>query len=119
MQLDQIASATLEHLFGRLLRRVLAAAALAIFAIVAVYQGSVAGTVALQAQYGAITAHLILCVVYAALALAALIAFWIMGRKPAAVRTPALMQPRDMQIAMLVEAVMLGYSLARKGDRTR
>ena len=119
MQIDQIASLAIGHLVGRLLRRVLVAAALAIFAIVAVYQGSVAGTLALQAQYGAIVAHLILCAIYAVLALAALTAFLVMGRKPAAARAPALMQPREMQVAMLVEAVMLGYAMARKGDRAR
>jgi hypothetical protein len=32
---------------------------------------------------------------------------------------PALSTQRDMRIAMLVEAVMLGYALARKGARTR
>ena len=30
---------------------------------------------------------------------------------------PALNTQRNMQIAMLVEAVMLGYALARKGTR--
>jgi hypothetical protein len=31
--------------------------------------------------------------------------------------TPALAQGREMQIAMLIEAVMLGYTLARKSGR--
>lgn len=119
MRLDHIASSAVEHLFGRLLRRVLIFAALALFVLIAVYQGSVAGILALQVEYGAIYAHLIFAAGYAALAGVALVTLWIMGRKPAAKAASALSQPREMQIAMLVEAVMLGYALARKGDRAR
>jgi hypothetical protein len=117
MRIDHIAGMAVEQLFGRLLRRALVAAAMAIFVVVAVYQGSVAVILALQVHYGALNAHLILCAAYAVLALLAWLVFWLMGRKPAESTTPALAQPREMQMAMLVEAVMLGYALARKGDR--
>jgi hypothetical protein len=117
MRIDQIANMAVERLLGRLLRRMLAAALLAVFAIVAIYQGSVAATLALQAHYGALNAHLLLCAAYVVLALIAWFAFWLMGRKPASTKTPALSQPREMQLAMLVEAVMLGYALARKNGR--
>jgi hypothetical protein len=119
MRIDHIATMAVEHLLGRLFRRMLAAAALAIFAIVAIYQGSVAATLALQTHYGAVNAHLILCAAYVVLALIAWLTFWLVGRKPAVTKAPALSQPREMQLAMLVEAVMLGYTLARKNDRAR
>ena len=118
MRIDHIAGMAVEHLFGRLLRRALAALAIAIFALIALYQGSVAATLALQAEFGAIYAHLILFGVYLALAIIAFIVFWAMGRNSGDSTAPALSgQPREMQIAMLVEAVVLGYALAKKGDR--
>jgi hypothetical protein len=52
MNLDHLASAAINYLFGRLLRRVVAVIVAAIFVVVAVYQGSVAGTIGLALQYG-------------------------------------------------------------------
>ena len=52
----------------------------------------------------------------------AVIAFailWATGRKSATSSAPALAAPREMQLVMLIEAAMLGYSLARKGERAR
>jgi len=119
MRLDHLATAAIDQVLGRLVRRLLVVIAAAILAIVAIYQGSVAGTIWLEVRYGAVHAHAIICAIYAGLALIALIAFWAMGRKPSSSATPALSQPREMQLAMLVEAVMLGYALSRKGDRAR
>jgi hypothetical protein len=117
MRLDQIAAATLSHMLGRVLRRALIATIMAIFAIVAIYQFSVAGIVQLGALYGVVNAHLIVGGIYAVLALAAFVTLWAMRDRNAANNTPALAQTREMQIMMLVEAVMLGYSLARKTGR--
>jgi hypothetical protein len=119
MRLDQIVTATLNHLLRRLLRRAVIAAVMVIFAIVGVYQFSVAGTLELGARVGAVNAHLIVGGIYAALALASLITLWAMRNRATANGTPALTQPREMQIAMLIEAVMLGYTLARKNERAR
>jgi hypothetical protein len=58
-----------------------------------------------------------MCAIYAGLALIALAIFWAIGRNSTNPAPAALTPPREMQLAMLVEAVMLGYSLARKGDR--
>ena len=107
------------QLLGRLLRRALVAVALAIAAIVAIYQGSVAGTLALQAQYGATNAHLIVGAIFVALAVIFLAIFLAMRGKSSKAAAPALSQQRDLQLAMLVEAVMLGYALARRSDRAR
>ena len=114
MRLDQIATATLGHLLGRLLWRALIAAMMAIVAIVAIYQFSVAGTLELTERYGPVHAHLIVGTIYAVLALGCFIALWVMRARTTETSTPALAQGREMQIAMLIEAVMLGYTLARK-----
>jgi hypothetical protein len=58
-----------------------------------------------------------MCAIYAGLAQIALAIFWAIGRNSANASPAALTPPREMQLAMLVEAVMLGYSLARKSDR--
>lgn len=119
MQLDQIAAAAMSHLLGRLMRRAVAATIMALFIIAATYQFTVAGTIALEMQHGALNAHLIVAAIYVMLALIAFVAFWALRAKPATDGMPALSQPREMQLIMLVEAVMLGYALARKGDRAR
>jgi heme/copper-type cytochrome/quinol oxidase subunit 2 len=117
MRLDQIATATLGHLLGRLLWRALIAAAMAVVAVVAIYQFSVAGTLELAERYGPVHAHLIVGAIYAVLAFACLIGLWAMRARTTETSTPTLAQGREMQIAMLIEAVMLGYTLARKSGR--
>jgi hypothetical protein len=117
MRLDQLATAALEHVFGRLLRRALLAILIAALAVTAIYQLTAAGTLALQIQYGALQAPLIIGAIYAALALIAFAVAWAMRARSASASAPALTGQREMQIAMLVEAVMLGYALARKGER--
>jgi hypothetical protein len=117
MRLDQIAMATLGHLLGRLMWRALIATAMAIVAIVAIYQFSLAGTLELTERYGSVYAHLIVGAIYAVLALACFAGLWAMRARTTESTTPALAQGREMQIAMLVEAVMLGYTLARKSGR--
>lgn len=119
MRVDQIAAAAMGPLVARLLRRALLAATMVLFALIALYQFTVAGTLALEIQYGALNAHLIVAGIYLVAALAAFAAFRMMRAKPLAEGTPAVNQVRDMQLIMLVEAAMLGYSLARKSDRAQ
>lgn len=118
MRLDQIAAPIVNQLMAPLLRRALVAALLALAALIALYHLTVAGTLALELHYGALNAHLIIAAIYVVLALTAFSVLWGMRSKPATT-TPALSEPRNMQLLMLVEAVMLGYTLARKSDRTR
>lgn len=117
MRLDQLATAALDHVFGRLLRRALLAILIAALAVTAIYQFTAAATLALQDQYGALQAPLIIGAIYATLALIVLAVLWAMRAKSASASAPVLTGQREMQMAMLVEAVMLGYALARKGDR--
>lgn len=122
MRLDDIAGLTMQHLFGRLLRRAAGMVLLTVFAVVAFYYLSAAGTVALSAEFGLIQAYLIMAAAYAAAAAIAIVVLWATRNKPPESGTTAgaLASPRNMQIAMLIEAVMLGYSLARKsGNRIR
>jgi hypothetical protein len=112
MQLENI----VRRLFSHIFRRALLVLLVAIFAVVAIYYFTVAGSIALETQYGLLHAHLIVGGTYAALAIAVAI-WWAVEGKTANSSAPVLSGQRDMQMAMLVEAVMLGYALARKGTR--
>lgn len=116
MRIDQAADAVAGYLFGRLLRRALLGLAVIALGVVALYYFTIAGSLALETQYGALNAWLTVGVIYAVAAIACAIWWLLLGRASTS-RTPALNNPREMQIAMLVEAVMLGYALARKTPR--
>lgn len=120
MRIDQLIGVSISHLMRRVVRRALAAVALAVFAVVALYHFTVAGLISLDGQFGTLDARLIVGGIYGALALIALGAFWVLGRSPDNTRAPALTagNQRELQLAaMLIEAVMLGYALARKRER--
>jgi len=118
MRLDQIVVAAADHVVGRLLRRVPLMLVMAACAIVALYHFTVAGNMSLAEQYGDLYAQLIVGGIYAALALILFGVAWAMKGRPARVPSaPALASQREMQIVMLVEAVMLGYTLAKKHQR--
>ncbi len=120
MRLDHLASAAVDHLLGRMLKRALVAGAMAIFALVAIYHFTVAGIYALELQFGQLDARLIVGGLYTVAALIALVIFWAMRGKSVAASTPVLSNnAREMQLVMLVEAAMLGYSLARKREHAR
>ena len=116
MQLDDIASVTFNQLFGRLLRRASGAALLAAFAVVALYYANGAGTLALTDKFGMLYAYMIMAAIYAVAALIVLSILMSTRTKKVVAGKPEglLAEPRNMQIAMLIEAVMLGYSLSRK-----
>jgi hypothetical protein len=121
MRLSHVTELAIKHLFGRLGRRALGATLLVLFTLVAVYYFTVAGTQALEAEYGLLPARLIVAAIYTAAAVIALIVLWATRRKSLIKEqtAEALMSPRNAQIAMLIEAAMLGYALARKsGDRS-
>ncbi len=123
MRIDEVAHFALDRLLGRLIRRAIGFTLLVLFALVALYHFTAAGTLALQAQYGALSAYLTVAALYTAAALITLIALWGTrnGRLPRLNNDTALASPKNMQLAMLVEAVLLGYSLARRApdERTR
>ena len=116
MRIEHIVAGVADELAGRLLRRALSALAITALTIVSIYQFTCAGSLALQAQYGALNAYLIVAAIYAALALAGCL-WWAMQDRRVKSSTPAVGQTRELQMIMLVEAAMLGYALARKGER--
>ncbi|MDP2410669.1 MAG: hypothetical protein Q8M26_10335 [Pseudolabrys sp.] len=107
-------TAAAGQLLGRVLRICLVAAVIGIAALIAIYHFTIAATLALELQYGLINARLIIGGIYGTVALIALIVFWAMRRKTAEATAPALAPQHQMQLAMLVEAGLLGYALARK-----
>lgn len=117
MRLEHMITTAIEHLLGRLMRRALLLMLIAVLAIVAIYHFTIAGTLALEMQFTALQARLIVAGLYAGFALIASVLLWAKRAKTAAAQAPALAPQREMQMAMLVEAVMLGYALARKGER--
>jgi hypothetical protein len=121
MRLSHVTEFAMNHLFSKLKRRTIVAAVLVLFTLVAVYYFTIAGTQALEAEYGLLHARLIVAAIYTAAALIALIVLWATRRKPLIKHqtADALMSPRNAPIVMLIEAAMLGYALARKsGDRS-
>lgn len=116
MRIDHIVAGVVEQLAGHLLRRALLAIAIAVLALVALYDFTVAGRLALEAEYGGLNAYLIVGAIYAALALIGVI-WWVIQGRAAKSSTPVVGQPRELQLVMLMEAVMLGYALASRRER--
>ncbi len=120
MHLSHIVAAGADHLVGRLLRRALVVVLMGTCAIVALYYFTIAGNFALAGQFGDLKARLVIGAIYAALASIAFVAMWAMRAKSAKIAAKAAVgKPREMQFVMLLEAVMLGYALARKDERAR
>jgi len=117
MRIEQIAAAVVEYLLGRLVRRLLVAAMVFVFALIALYYFAGAGEMSLAAQFGELTARLILGGIFAALTLIMFITWYAMRGKTVTSATPVDTQVRELQLAMLVEAVMVGYTLAQRGRR--
>ena len=115
MRVDHIAAAVIGTLIGRLVRRALVIAISGICLAVALYHVTIAGTLALDDQFNAIDARLVVGGIYALVGVVALGIFWQMGKSSSA-DGKALAAPRQMQLVMLIEAVMLGYQLARKRE---
>jgi hypothetical protein len=122
VRFTHITEIVFNYLFGRFLRRAMLAALIGLFALIAIYHITFAGTLALEAQYGLLYARLMVAAAYSAAAVITMIVFWATRTKPLIENqvAAAITAPRNTQIAMLIEAVMLGYTLGRKsGKRTR
>ena len=103
-----------NYLFGRLLRLAILLVLIGLFSLIAIYHLTIAGTLALEAQYGLLYARLIVAVVYSVAALIAAIIFWAIRTKRSNENQVAATAPRNTKIAMLMEAGMFGYTLGRK-----
>ena len=119
MNFNTLIATAADRLLGRMLRRAVVVVVMGVCAIVALYHFTIAGHIALTGQFGDLDARLIIGAVYAAMSLILLVISWAMRAKSDGSATPALSKPAEMRLVMLVEAVMLGYALARKGERVR
>lgn len=117
MSIVNIAAAATEELVAKYLWRVLAALMLALFALAGLYHLTAAGLLVLEAHFGAINARLIAAGTFAVLTLASAGMLWVMQRKAATPTRPGEPGARAMQIAMLVEAAMLGFEVSRKKQK--
>jgi hypothetical protein len=119
MQPEEIAGFSLDRLIGRLLLRAALMLLIFVSAIVAVYQFTIAGSLALEMHYDAIWARLVVGLIYGGLILVCFAVLWALRHRRAGSRTQArLMNQRNLRLVMLLEALMLGYTLARKPNRT-
>ena len=114
--MEQITGIAFDQLLGRVFRRALVAIAIAACAIVAVYQFTAAGSLAPETQWGTLHARLVIGTVCSVLGVVGISILWATRNRPAAT-PPALARQGEMQLVMLVEAVMFAYALARKANR--
>jgi hypothetical protein len=119
MNLYNIFATAAGHLVGRFVLRTLTAIIMAAFAAVALYHFTIAGMLALATRFSDLQTQLIVAAIYAAISITGLTILWAMKRRKAKPSAPVLSERREMQLAMLIEAAMLGFELARKGTRSR
>lgn len=118
MRQKHIVRTALTHLLRRVLWRVLLAILMAICAIVAIYQFTVAGSLALEAQFGALQAKLFIGALYIGIGLVAWAGLWAMRSSSTNNgMPPTLASQRKLKGVMLAEAIVLGFALARKATR--
>ena len=120
MRLEHVVSLAINQLLGRLFRRAAIYIVAALFLVATIYQLSVAGLVGLTDVYGPIYARLIVAGVDAVIVLLTVAVLYATRAKPgpgSVAAAGALPGPTDARIAMLVESVLLGYSLARNRPR--
>jgi hypothetical protein len=122
MRLGEIVEAALGEMFGRLLWRAAGVVIAALAAVASLYQLTVAGTMALELRYGALDARLIVGGAYLLVTVVAATVVWARRRPYTRTREhldEMIASPRTGQIAMLLEAAMVGFSAAKKAKSVR
>ena len=117
MALTEFASLVIGRVVGRFLRRAMCWALVGVFGLAALYQAGVAAGVALEATFGAFYAHLILAGFYALLAIGFLIFLGVTVGRPFLkdeYRKSLAQLSGEAQIATIIEALLLGYAMARR-----
>ena len=117
MALTDFASATIGRIMGRLVRRAVCWVLVGVFGLAAVYQASVAAALALEATFGTIYAHLMIAGFYALIAIGFGVFLWFSVRRPlldADYRKSLAQLPAEAQVATVIEAMLLGYAMARR-----
>lgn len=127
MSMVETFTAPLERAVGRIARRGAGWLAVAIFGIVVICEATVALHRYVALNQGSVAADLAIAGLYALLGLVTLLVlFWSKGRQaapktaaPPPVSDPApnlaglINAPRELQVAMILEAIALGYALSR------
>jgi hypothetical protein len=117
MAITDIASATVGRIVGRLTRRAVCWLLVGLFGLAALYQASVAAVVALEAAFGALYAHLLIAAFYLIVAGALVTYLWVTVRRPLLDdehRESLAKLPAEAQVATIIEALLLGYAMARR-----
>jgi len=116
MALTDVAGHAVERFAGRLARRVAGWLFVGIFALAAIYQATTAISLALEFEVGAVRAHLIIAAFYVVAALIVVGLLWATSyrRGSAYAKAEAARTHTEIQIASIVEALLLGYSLSRR-----
>jgi hypothetical protein len=128
MRLRDIATVALNGAAAKLKRDAIAVAIMAIGAIGALIMLTGASVLWLEPQVGTVYARLIVGAFFALMVVAAVVWMQLARSRAQAAAAPPLRagaagpeslqrQAQFAQIAMIIEAVMLGYSLSRRSDR--
>lgn len=119
MSLANIAEAVAVRLFVRLGLYVVFGLFGAIFALFALYNFTIAGMTALEVEFGVVTARLAVGGFYFVLAGASAGALMFLASKAGKFEPAKDPAPRHVQLAALIEALILGYEAAKKGRKPR
>lgn len=120
LTLTDYVGSVLDAPISKLRRYAIAIAICAACAIGAIYYGASAAAIALEPQVGAAYAHLIVAGAFLLLAAIAIVAPRFARNESMIARAQAESKgmSRDMQLAMILEAMLLGFS-ASSGKRTQ
>ncbi len=120
VQLADIVGVLIRRVAGRLIWRTVAAIVAFLLALGALYHLTVALNVALEIRLGILPARLAIGGLYALVAVIIAVALWATRAKLAADRHDGLSNSsRDLQIALIVESVLLGLAIARGASPRR
>lgn len=117
MRLGDLTGAIVGELFGRMLWRAGGVALATLLGLVALYHLTVAAMLKLEMLYTPVEARLWVGLAYAAVALVVVVTLWATRRKRTAQRDQIagfLSAPGNAQIAMLLEAAMVGFMAGKK-----
>jgi hypothetical protein len=124
MRLDNIVAMAFNGARAKLRRGAIVSGLCGICALAAVIMATSASVLALEPHVGVIYARLIVAGVFALIAAAIVVSVRLMRpRQPVAAMSVGAQaetsqrQAQFAQLAMIVEAVLLGYSLSRRSDR--
>jgi hypothetical protein len=100
-----------------LVRRIVGWLLVSVFVLTAIYQATAAASAALELKFGVVYAPLLIAGFFAVAAIVTVAILWVTGRHPSLpkeYRASIARMPPELQVATLVEAMLLGYAMSRK-----